>query len=305
VCGARRAYAGRSALDGIDLVLEPGEIYGLLGPNGAGKTSLVRAISGRLRLDGGTVSIDGRDPARDPLARRLLGLVPQDIALYGDLTARENLEIFARLMGVAAGEAGAAVTEILRKVELNERADDRVDTLSGGMKRRLNIAAGVIHRPRVLLLDEPTVGVDPGARESIHELLTELRGEGLAVLLTTHDLDQAAQLADRVGILIDGRLRDEGTVTDLVDRYFGAGRELIVRLREPPRPADRELLAGQGLTSSDDQLVWTAATESGMADLRRIGDDLAAAGLTIEELRLREPSLRGVFFHLAGREIDA
>jgi ABC-2 type transport system ATP-binding protein len=305
VRGARRAYAGRPALTGVDLSLRSGEIYSLLGPNGAGKTSLVRAISGRLRLDGGTVRLCGEDPVGDPRARRLLGLVPQELALYPELTALENLQVFARLMGLGRDEAGRSAHRLLGRIGLADRARERVDTLSGGMKRRLNVAAGVIHRPRVLLLDEPTVGVDPAAREDIHELLRELRRDGLAILLTTHDLEQAAELADRVGILIDGSLRMEGRVAELVGGMFGGGKELLVRLAAAPRAPGHERLELLGLAPSRDRLVWTGGLERGLDDLSALSAKLEGEGLEIEEVRVREPSLRGVFFRLAGREIDA
>jgi len=301
----RRAYGSRQALSGVDLDLRPGEVYGLLGPNGAGKTSLVRAISGRLRLDAGSVRLDGEDPVSTAAARRFLGLVPQDVALYPDLTCRENLEVFGQLMGLPRGDARSAAIDLLDRIGLAQRANDRVSTLSGGMKRRLNVAAGVIHHPKVLLLDEPTVGVDPAAREDIHSLLLDLRREGLAILLTTHDLEQASELADRVGILIDGRLCGEGRVADLVHEVFGEGKELLVTLAEAPEEAGVVQLEKSGLVPSRDRRLWTSLLERGLDDLSAFAADLEEAGLEVEEVRVREPSLRGVFFRLAGREIDA
>jgi ABC-2 type transport system ATP-binding protein len=305
VSGARRSYGARVALAGVDLELPAGMIYGLLGPNGAGKTTLVRAISGRLRLDRGSVRLCGEDPANDPRARRLLGLVPQELALYPELTAAENLQVFGRLMGLSRAEAKRAAQHLLERIGLGARADDRVDGLSGGMKRRLNVAAGVIHRPRVLLLDEPTVGVDPAAREDIHELLRELRDEGLAVLLTTHDLEQAAELADRVGLLIDGELRVQGTVAELVGGVFGDGKELLVTLAAAPAEPARLRLEALGLAPSRDRRVWTRRLEKGLDDLSGLTADLDREGLEVAEVRVREPGLRGVFFRLAWREIDA
>ncbi len=303
--GIRRAYGDRQALAGVDLTLSRGEIYTLLGPNGAGKTTLVRAIAGRLRLDRGAVRICGEDPVADPSARRWLGLVPQELALYPDLTARENLEIFGRLMGVSSEHVRHAAAGLLQQIELADRADDRVADLSGGMKRRLNVAAGVIHRPRLLLLDEPTVGVDPGARESIHDLLRELRRDGLAILLTTHDLEQAAELSDRVGMMIDGAIRTEGTVSQLVREVFGGDRELLVTLKEVPEAAGRAHLGERGLEASKDDRIWTGRLEGGFEDLSHLAAGMERAGLVVDEVRVRDPSLRGVFFRLAGREIDA
>jgi ABC-2 type transport system ATP-binding protein len=300
----QRAYGARQALAGVDLDLHSGEIYGLLGPNGAGKTSLVRAISGRLRLDAGSVRLNGEDPMQSAAARRCLGLVPQDVALYPDLTCRENLEVFGQLMGLSRSDARSAAKGLLNLVGLSDRAGDRVATLSGGMKRRLNVAAGVIHHPKVLLLDEPTVGVDPSAREDIHELLVELRREGLAILLTTHDLEQASELSDRVGVLIDGQLRVEGRVADLVHEVFGGRKELLVALADAPEGAGLVELETAGLEPSRDQRLWTGLLERGLDDLSAFAAELERAGLEVEEVRVREPSLRGVFFQLAGREID-
>jgi ABC-2 type transport system ATP-binding protein len=305
VDGALKSYGDRQALSGVDLSLRAGEIYALLGPNGAGKTSLVRAVSGRIRLDAGRVLLAGGDPVGDPSVRCRLGLVPQDLALYADLTARENLEIFGRLMGLSGRRARSASDHLLDRIGLADRAGDQVAILSGGMKRRLNLAAGVIHDPRVLLLDEPTVGVDPAAREDIHELLLDLRRDGLAILLTTHDLGQASELADRVGILIDGRLRSEGSVAELVQRVFGDGKELLVTLAVAPEETGRVHLEEAGLEPSRDRRVWTSLLLRGLDDLAAFTAGLEDAGLDVEEVRVREPSLRGVFFRLAGREIDA
>ena len=232
VHGARRAFGAGRGLDGVDLRLARGEIYGLLGPNGAGKTSLVRAICGRLRLDAGSVSLLGRDPG-DAEARRGLGLVPQEIALYPELTVAENLELLGRLAGLPGGEAGPAVRDALGWIGLADRAASLVATLSGGQQRRVNLAAATLHRPAVLLLDEPTVGVDPAAREQIHERLRDLGARGIAILLATHDLDQAAELCGRIGILVDGRIRAEGTLAELVRRAFGDAREIRVSLASP------------------------------------------------------------------------
>jgi ABC-2 type transport system ATP-binding protein len=305
VTAAQRSFGDRRALDGVDLTLADGEIYGLLGPNGAGKTSLVRAICGRLRLDAGSVLVCGKDPSTSAAARGWLGLVPQDLALYPDLSAQENLQIFGRLLGLTRAEAAAATIRLLDRIGLSDRAGDRVETLSGGMKRRLNVAAGVIHRPRLLLLDEPTVGVDPAARESIHDLLLDLRNDGMAILLTTHDLEQATEMADRVGVLIDGRVRAEGRVVDLIHQIFGDDKELIVVLGAVPDEAGRVRLQAERLQPSHNDQIWTGRLCGGLDDLSVLAAGFEAAGLIVEEVRVREPGLRGVFFRLAGREIDA
>jgi ABC-2 type transport system ATP-binding protein len=305
VRGAVRRFEGGRGLDGATLELRSGEIYALLGPNGAGKTSLVRAVCGRLRLDAGEILLLGADPRRVRAIRRRLGLVPQEIALYPELGVRENLEVLGRLAGLAASELPRAVAEALGWVGLAERAGSRVAELSGGQKRRVNLAAGTLHRPDVLLLDEPTVGVDPSARERLHEMLRELRSRGLAVLLATHDLDQAEELADRIGILVDGRIRAEGSLAELVERAFGGRRELLLRLAAEPSPGAARVLEAEGLRAGAGSREWVGPLEGGLEALAGLGRRLADAGVPLAELRLREPGLRGVFFHVAGREIDA
>jgi ABC-2 type transport system ATP-binding protein len=303
VVGATRSYERRPALQGVDLQLRPGEIYALLGPNGAGKTSLIRAICGRLRLDGGSIRLRGQDPALHPEARRRLGLVPQDIALYPDLTARENLEVFGRLLGLGRREARPAAAAALETIGLLDRADDRLGTLSGGMRRRVNIAAGILHRPEVVLLDEPTVGVDPLAREAIHDLLRRLWQQGLAILLTTHDLDQAEDLAHRVGLLVEGRIRAEGTPGDLIRDAFGEAKEVAVVLSAPLEESGRTLLIGEGLAPVGDGTIWAGALGGGLDAFSSLGQHLADVGVKVAELRVRQPSLRGVYFRLTGEEL--
>ena len=302
---ARRAFGARQALAGVGLTLRRGELYALVGRNGAGKTTLIRAICGRARLDAGSVRLDGVDPATDPAARRRLGLVPQEIALYPDLTALENLEILGQLAGLPAAEARRRAHEALTWIGLADRAKSRVATLSGGMKRRVNIAAGVLHDPALLLLDEPTVGVDPQARERIHEMLASLRARGMAILLTTHDLDQAALLADRIGILDDGVLRAEGTLAQLIATTLGHAREITVRLAAPPSgDAQRAVLAQLGLAPDPADPARLAGLVAGdLADALAAGRRLAEAGLSAAELSVREPSLYGVFFHVTGKEL--
>jgi ABC-2 type transport system ATP-binding protein len=303
---ARRAYSGgtRQALAGVSLTLRRGQILALLGPNGAGKTTLIRSICGRVRLDGGEVRLGGADPRHERGAKRRLGLVPQEIALYPDLTARENLEVMGGLAGLSARASRTAAEEALAWVGLSERAGDRVRRLSGGMKRRLNLAAGVLHQPEVLLLDEPTVGVDPQAREQVHELLRDLRRRDVAVLLATHDLDQAEQLADRVALLVEGTIRAEGTLAELVERAFGDGRELVVQLAREPDQDGRRALESEGLAATQNPRAWAGRLSGNLDHIAELGRRISQAGLAVAELRVREPGLRGVFFSLVGRELD-
>jgi ABC-2 type transport system ATP-binding protein len=304
VRGARKRYGTRDALDGVDLTLRGGEVYALLGPNGAGKTTLIRAICGRVAIESGTVSLLGADPRCDLDARHRLGLVPQEIALYPFLTARENLEVLGRLAGVSRGEIGAAVERALDWTGLSDRAGDRAARLSGGMRRRLNIAAGTLHRPRLLLLDEPTVGVDPAARDDVHRMLRTLRDSGMAVLLTTHDLEQAEQLADRIGILVDGRIHREGTLEALVHESFGDDKELTLTLAEEAGEPGRAVLEGAGLAANADPVRWSGTWTGGLEALSGLDARMRSAGLSTTELRVRDPGLRGVFRKLIGRELE-
>lgn len=302
---AARAFGRSTALDGVDLAVAPGELLALLGPNGAGKTTLIRAICGRVRLDAGEILLGDADPTRRANARPTLGLVPQDVALYSHLTVRENLEVFGALAGVPAGRRDAAVARALDWTGLADRAGQRTDRLSGGMKRRLNLAAGVLHAPRLLLLDEPTVGVDPAARDALHDVIRALRDEGMGILLTTHDLEQAAELADRIAIMSNGRICAEGTLEALLRERFAGERELTVTLRAIPGDAGREAMKSLGMRVTSNERSWTGrvgrATDA-MVDLAR---RLEGAGLEAAEVRVREPDLRAVFLHVTGREFEA
>lgn len=301
---AQRRFGDRVALDGANLSLRPGQTHALLGPNGAGKTSLLQAISGRLALDSGSIVLDGGDPRSSPDARRSLGVVPQAIALYPHLTGRENLEVFGRLSGLAGPALTQAVGQALARIGLTERSDSRTSTLSGGMQRRLNIAAGILHRPKVLLLDEPTVGVDPQARLQIHQLLADLRDGGVAILITTHDLEQAETIADRVAILMDGRICADGTPEALVREYFGDAKQLTVTLSDEPSERGRALLEAEGLESVRGRRGWTGRLRGGLEHLSDLGERMSAAELAVAEVRIREPGLQGVYFRLTGEDLD-
>ena len=304
VAAATKRFGSNLALDGVDLSIGAGEILALIGHNGAGKTTLVKSISGRILLDSGEIRILGRDVHADATVRSLFGLVPQSIALYDHLTARENLEVLGRLSGVPAQGISNAVARALEFMSLTDRADDKTADLSGGMQRRLNIAAGTLHHPKLLLLDEPTVGVDLMAREGIHDLLRELRREGLAILLTTHDLEQAEELADRVAVIANGRLLAEGDAQSLVLDAFGDSKELIVTLAREPDAKGLKFLEGRGLTRVEGGTAWTGQLTGGFAQMSELGSAAANAGLVVDEVRVRQPGLRGVFFHLTGGDLS-
>jgi len=301
--GIRKHLGERSVLDNVSLSVRPGELVVLLGPNGAGKTTLLGTACGRIAPDGGTARLSGHDPRRDVDARRSLGFVPQELALYPYLTVTENLQVFGRMMGVTRSALGERVSEALEWSGLEERRHDRVQTLSGGMQRRLNIVASLLHRPGLLLLDEPTVGVDVNARERIHELLRRLRAEGLGILLTTHDLLQAATLADRVVFMLGGRIRLEGAPEVLIDQVFEDAKEITISLSTVPDGSQRAALMTAGLTGAHGDRTWTGSVTGGYDGVADWNHRLDGLGLAAAEIRVREPSLEGVFLKLTGEEL--
>ena len=282
VIDAKKRFGATTALDGASFELRQGELLALLGPNGAGKTTLIRAVAGRVRLDGGQVRLFDRDIAAGQTPPEL-GIVPQEIALYGLLTARENLEIFARLQGLAGGVLKESVDWALERTALADRQKDRVKGFSGGMKRRLNIACGIVHKPRVVLLDEPTVGVDPQSRDRIYETLAELAASGVSMVLTTHHLEEAEARCTRTVIIDHGRVIAAGTLPELVDRTVGKDRLVTLRL-------------------SDGQ-VETARMRDVATELPPLLERARASGRLVDDVEVRGPSLQSVFIHLTGREL--
>ncbi len=229
-----KSFNGHRALDGVSLELHEGEILGLLGPNGAGKSTLVRTIMGRVAPDSGDVVILGRAAGPgENAARQNAGVVPQEIALYPLLTVRENLLVFGRYQGLIGSELDDATAAALEWAALADRATDVTKTLSGGLKRRLNMAAGVLHRPRILLLDEPTVGVDPQSRERIYSMILTLRSDGVSLIYTTHYMEEAERLCDRVAVIDHGRIIATGTKDELVRATIGDKREVVMVEKVP------------------------------------------------------------------------
>jgi len=243
-----KRFNGRNALDGVSLELHQGEVLGLLGPNGAGKSTLVRTIMGRVAPNAGEVLIFGRRAtAGDNASREQVGVVPQEIALYPLLSARENLLVFGRYYGLQSDLLEKSIDEALTWAGLTDRAGDQTKTLSGGMKRRLNMAVGVIHKPKIMLLDEPTVGVDPQSRERIYQMIGGLKAGGVSLIYTTHYMEEAERLCDRIAIIDHGKIIASGTKDELVRSTIGDKREVVMVEKVPSLEAVFLHLTGRDL----------------------------------------------------------
>jgi ABC-2 type transport system ATP-binding protein len=304
-CGdLRKSFGDRIAVDRVGFSIGPSETYGLLGPNGAGKTTTISMICGLLVRDGGTVTVDGRPvDIGEAEAKRAIGYVPQEVAIYPDLTARENLLFFGQLYRLGGSELRGRVDEVLEIIELTDRANDRTDQFSGGMKRRLNIGIGLLHRPKLLVLDEPTVGVDPQSRNAILTSVEELGQRGMAILYTTHYMEEAERLCDRVGIIDHGQIKAEGTRRELVSLIGQRDRIRLVADGKLALAAD----ALRGFDGVDEATVHDGGLTLLVADARailpRILESAAAAGAMVSSVEIVEPDLEAVFLHLTGRAL--
>lgn len=301
---ARKNFGQVAALNGATFELRQGELLALLGPNGAGKTTLIRAIAGRVRLDSGEIRLfdrvlDGRRTPPD------LGIVPQEIALYPLLTARENLEAFGGLHGLAGADLTRQIDWALERTGLLDRARESVKQFSGGMRRRLNIACGVLHRPRVVLLDEPTVGVDPQSRDRIYDMLADLAASGVSLLLTTHHLEEAEARCSRTVIIDHGKVIAAGTLSELVEQTVGRFRLVTLRLDAPLSADLARAFAGGDNGSGVDETGRTlrARMRDVAAELPPLLERIRTDGRAVDDVDVRGPSLQSVFIHLTGREL--
>jgi len=286
----KKAYADLMAVDDVSFKIERGEIFGLLGPNGAGKTTTINMTVGTLKPDGGRVRIDGDDPIRSGV-RVKIGYAPQSTAVYDRLTAYENLAFFGRLYGISGRQLTERVNWALDFVGLTDRRKKLAGTYSGGMTRRLNLAAALVHDPPVLMLDEPTVGVDPQSRNLIFESIESLRRQGKTIIYTTHYMEEAQRLCDRVAIIDHGKILDLDTVPNLIERHGGNS---ILEADLAMLPKDASALPG-----SIDGKRLRVETRRPMEDLAR----LTQAGLNFAELRIERPDLEMVFLNLTGRSL--
>ncbi|HEY7369766.1 MAG TPA: ABC transporter ATP-binding protein [Thermoanaerobaculia bacterium] len=295
-----KSFGKRRALDGADLEVLPGEIFGLLGPNGAGKTTLVRSVVGRAAPEQGRIAVFGLAP-EEAVRRGRVGWAPQELALYPLLTPHENLWTFGRYQGLSGAALEAAIEASLAWIGLSDRAKDRTDKLSGGMRRRLNMAAGTIHGPGLLLLDEPTVGVDPQSRERLYLMIGELKSRGVSVLYTTHYMEEAERLCDRIAIIDHGKIIASGTKEELVRSTLGGGQALTVDTVAPLPATLRDALAASGATVDGTRLQMAVADAP--RQIRELLERLDREGISVRDLSLRGASLEQVFLHLTGREL--
>jgi ABC-2 type transport system ATP-binding protein len=337
-----KRYGDIAAVDGVSLTVEAGEVFGLLGPNGAGKTTLLSIAAGLLRADGGSVKLFGKRFTRDSRElRHLVGMGTQDLSIYPDLTARENLRFFGKLYGLRGTDLEGRVTEVLATVGLTDRANDRAGTFSGGMKRRLNLAAAVVHGPKLLFLDEPTTGVDPQSRNHIFEQVKALNAAGLTVIYTSHYMEEVQALCRRIAILDGGKLRACDTLPHLLKRLdttirvtvadapLGFAEKLaripgVKRVKQDPTPqppppggeGEKETGAGDVLVSSHahspsppggggrgvGSSFELIVAEIGPV-LAKIASECAASGAELTTAATTEPTLERVFLHLTGRAL--
>lgn len=292
------------AVNDVSFSIEEGEVFGLLGPNGAGKTTTISMVSCLIEPTSGTIVVNGHDSAREPGAlKAALGVVPQEIALYPTLTAAENLRFWGSMYGLRGDVLKSAVADALELAGLADRAKERVEKYSGGMKRRINIAAGILHKPRVLLMDEPTVGIDPQSRNHILETVKDLNAAGMTVLYTSHYMEEVEYLCDRIAIMDHGVIIAEGTLNELRDvvggmdvvavKVAGVTSEVLERVRA--------IEGVEGVESVEDALE--VLTRSSGSIMGRLVSTLESEGAHVTSVSVTEPNLESVFLHLTGKSL--
>ncbi len=294
------------AVKGISFDIQAGEIFSLLGPNGAGKTTTISMLSTLYLPTSGSATIGGHSILTEPMeVRKVIGIVPQEIALYEELSARENLVFWGQMYGLSGKALKARVDEVLEQIGLTDRAKGRIKTFSGGMKRRVNIGVGLLHKPRLLFMDEPTVGIDPQSRRAILDSVKELNRQGMTVLYTTHYMEEAAELSNRVGIIDHGELIALGTQAELT-RQVGENETLILHIGE-----DEDALALAGALKRIPGVMQATATDHEVSVIARQAEEILAPvvtqanerGIRIHSIDIREPNLEAVFLHLTGRAL--
>lgn len=304
-----KSFGEIKAVQGVNFNVEAGEIFSLLGPNGAGKTTTISMLSCLLRPDDGDALVMGRSIRSDPGGvKAVLGVVPQEIALYEDLTARENLVFWGKMYGLRGSKLRARVGEVLEVIDLGERANDRVGKFSGGMKRRVNIAVALLHKPQVIYMDEPTVGIDPQSRRNILDNVVELKNQGMTVLYTTHYMEEAQELSNHIAIMDHGKMIASGTHDELVNIVGELDRiSLMVSTMTSDETCQQVLEAWrdvegvQGATLEDGTV--TLLVDDSNLVLPNLFEAASSLGVHIAKVELQEPNLEAVFLHLTGRAL--
>lgn len=299
-------YGDFTAVKGISFTIKDGEIFSLLGPNGAGKTTTISMLSTLYSPTSGDATIAGHSVSKEPMAvRNAIGMVPQDLALYEDLTARENLIFWGQMYGLSGKSLTTRVEEVLEQIGLTDKAKDRVKTYSGGMKRRVNIGVGLLHKPKLLFMDEPTVGIDPQSRRAILDTVKDLNKQGMTVLYTTHYMEEAEELSDRVGIIDHGELIAIGTQKELT-KQVGETETLVLHISENDDPESliavfksiKDVLEANVINHE-----ISIITPSAKDVLAPVISKANERGVKIHSIDIREPNLEAVFLHLTGRAL--
>jgi len=304
VRGLTKRFDELVAVNDVSFAIQEGEVYGLLGPNGAGKTTTISMVSCLIEPTSGAITVDGHDSAREPGAlKAALGVVPQEVALYPTLTAAENLRFWGSMYGLRGDALKRAVADALELAGLADRAKERVEKYSGGMKRRINIAAGILHKPRVLLMDEPTVGIDPQSRNHILETVKDLNAAGMTVLYTSHYMEEVEYLCDRIAIMDHGVIIAEGTLNELRDVVGGMDVVAVKVAGATPEVLERvRAIEGvEGVESADDALE--VLTRSSGSIMGRLVSTLESEGAHVTSVSVTEPNLESVFLHLTGKSL--
>jgi ABC-2 type transport system ATP-binding protein len=301
-----KKYGDFEAVKGISFDIREGEIFSLLGPNGAGKTTTISILSTLLEPTAGTASIGSHSVQEEPMrVRKMIGVVPQELALYDDLSARGNLAFWGQMYDLGGSELNTRIDEVLEQIGLVDRAKELVKTYSGGMKRRVNIGVGLLHKPQLLFMDEPTVGIDPQSRRAILDTVKNLNDQGMTVLYTTHYMEEAQELSDRVGIIDHGELIALGTQKELT-RQVGETDMLVLHLTEDQDPAPLaaavRTLPGVLNTDMTDHSVCVIAEEAEEV-IAEVIAKVNETGYRIRSLDIQEPNLEAVFLHLTGRAL--
>ena len=301
-----KRFGDFTAVDGVSFDIQEGEVFSLLGPNGAGKTTTISMLSCLLTPTEGDAIIGGHSITKEPMAvKQIIGIVPQDIALYEDLNARENLEFWGRMYGMRGAALKQRVAEVLEQIGLADKAKQRIKTYSGGMKRRVNIGVGLLHKPRILFMDEPTVGIDPQSRRNILDGIKDLNTQGMTVLYTTHYMEEAEELSNRVGIVDHGKLIALGTQKELT-QMVGQLEALRLHIPEgqdttPLVDSLRSLPEVKQVTVADHEIVLIVPdAQEALPPVFRQADKL---GFKIRSVDIEEPNLEAVFLHLTGRAL--